>query len=103
MPTTISPLTPTTHGLRVAASFNPRFERLWTHASRAVRVGRSRGWSSSVCVSTFTAGNYVYKKRLIRAENPLWIQRQQFLGFLRPDTIDAAEGGSPSSEWIHVH
>ena len=30
MPTTTSPLTPTTHGLRVAASFNPRFERLLT-------------------------------------------------------------------------
>jgi hypothetical protein len=30
MPTTTSPLTPATHGLRVAASFNPRFERLLT-------------------------------------------------------------------------
>ena len=28
MPTTTSPLTPATHGLRVAASFNPRFDRL---------------------------------------------------------------------------
>jgi hypothetical protein len=28
MPTTTSPLTPTTHGLRVAASFNPHFDRL---------------------------------------------------------------------------
>jgi len=30
MPTTTSPLTPATHGLRVAASFNLRFERLST-------------------------------------------------------------------------
>jgi hypothetical protein len=28
MPTTTSPLTPATHGLRVAASFNPRSDRL---------------------------------------------------------------------------
>jgi len=30
MPTTTSPLTPATHGLRVAASFNPRFDRLFS-------------------------------------------------------------------------
>jgi len=30
MPTTTSPLTPATHGLRVAASFNPFYGRLLT-------------------------------------------------------------------------
>jgi hypothetical protein len=39
MSTTTSPLTPTTHGLRVAASFNPFSDHL-------NRVGRSRGRGS---------------------------------------------------------
>jgi len=37
-----------------------------------------------------------YKKRLIHAENRPWIQRQEFPGFLRPDPLDAAEGGLPA-------
>jgi hypothetical protein len=44
MPTTTSPLTPTTHGLRVAASFNPH----------------SGGLSSSgFCVILWKSGNYI--------------------------------------------
>ena len=42
MPTTTSPLTPATHGLRVAASFNLRFERLST-PMRYDRRGESGG------------------------------------------------------------
>jgi len=42
MPTTTSPLTPATHGLRVAASFNLRFVRLLTHGPRPERGGWRR-------------------------------------------------------------
>ena len=40
MPTTISPLTPTTHGLRVAASFNLRSESL------LISMRHDRRWSA---------------------------------------------------------
>jgi hypothetical protein len=61
MPTTTSLLTPTTHGLRVAASFNPRFERLLT----PVRHDRRGEGGAGECVAIHAQRVHYLRKMAI--------------------------------------
>jgi hypothetical protein len=68
--TTTSALTPTTHGLRVAASFNPFYDPLNTGWDGA------GGSSSIACVSNWKASDYDIAKGLSHTGKSAWISRR---------------------------